>query len=216
MDMKIVRAKQIHIVGTIDLDKKTGKIRYVNPTDVGLASGAAPGTRNADIPEKVTLQLEDAAGNVLSSVEALVRLGTRGETAGRAGLIQEDIPYDPKLKRIKLLLDGAQLDVFEAGGAPSAMPAAAGIAFAGAAPGQPNKVALGAAAASAETGMTYTVQARPAGAGSWQTLAVGRPTPKIDVDFNQFPSAKKLDVRVLRTNGFEEAVVEERTLDLKP
>jgi hypothetical protein len=218
MDMKIVRGKQIHVVGTVDLDKKSGKIRYVNPAEVGLglASGAAPGNRNVDVPEKVVLQLEDAAGAVLSSVDALVRLGTRGDSAGRVGLIQEDIPYVANVKRIRLMLDGKELDVFEGGGLPAAISPNASIALSGAAPGQPNRVPLAAAPAAAEPGITYTVQARPSPSDAWHTLAVGRPTPAIDIDFNQFPNAKQLQVRVLRTNGFDEAVVDERSIDLKP
>lgn len=216
MDMKIVRGKQIHVVGTVDLDKKSGKIRYVNPAEVGLAlaGGAAPANRNADVPEKVVLQLEDAAGTVLSSVDALVRLGTRSDSAGRVGLIQEDIPYVANVKRIRLLLDGKELDVFEGGGRPAAISPNANIVLSGAAPGQPNRVPLGAAAAAAEPGITYTVQARPSLSDPWHTLAVGRPTPAIDIDFNQFPNAKQLQVRVLRTNGFDEAVVDERSIDL--
>ncbi|MFO1323637.1 MAG: hypothetical protein U1F15_06195 [Burkholderiales bacterium] len=214
--MKIVREKMIHVVGTVDLDHRTGQIRYVNPAEVGIRSEAGAAKRNAEFPEKVVLQLEDAAGAVLASVEALVRLGSRSENAGRVGLIQEDVPYAPNVKRIRLLLDGQQLDVFEGGGPPAAVDANAGIALAGAAPGAPNRVAMGAAPASAEAGITYTVQARPADAKSWLTLAVGQRTPKIDIDFNQFPNAKRLDVRVLRTNGFDEAVVNEQSVDLKP
>lgn len=217
MNMKIVHQKLIHVVGTVNLDEKSGKIRYVNPAEVGIESGAVPGgRRNAEVPEKVVLQFEDEAGTILASVDALVRLGTRSATAGRMGLIQEDVPYMPNVKRIRLLQDSKELDVFEGGGAPAAVAAGANIALAGSVLGQPDRVALGAAPAAAEVGITYTVQARPADGDVWHTLAVGRATPKIDVDFNQFPEAKRLQVRVLRTNGFDESVVDEQAIDLKP
>lgn len=60
--------------------------------------------------------------------------------------------------------------------------------------------------------MTYTVQARAAGENVWQTLAVGRNAPDIEVDVNQFPSAEKIQVRVLMTNGFEQRTVGEHEI----
>jgi hypothetical protein len=63
-------------------------------------------------------------------------------------------------------------------------------------------------------GVTYTVQVRPEGSEAWRTITVGRDTPETEIDRNQFPGSRHVDVRVLRTTGFDENVVAEQKFDL--
>ena len=65
------------------------------------------------------------------------------------------------------------------------------------------------------SGVTYSVQVKPDNKETWDTIAVGRPTPQVDVDRNQFAGAKSATVRVLRTTGFDEDVIAEDKIDLK-
>jgi len=64
-------------------------------------------------------------------------------------------------------------------------------------------------------GVTYSVQVKPDNKETWDTIAVSRPTPDVDVDRNQFAGAKRATIRVLRTTGFNEDVIAEDTIDLK-
>jgi hypothetical protein len=54
--------------------------------------------------------------------------------------------------------------------------------------------------------VTYTVQAKADGA-PWRTVALGLPLPSTDIDVNQFPGARRLEIRVLQSDGFEESEV---------
>ena len=63
-------------------------------------------------------------------------------------------------------------------------------------------------------GVTYSVQVRPDNKSTWDTIAVSRPTPEVDVDRNQFAGANRAEVRVLRTTGFDEVIAED-TVDFK-
>ena len=56
---------------------------------------------------------------------------------------------------------------------------------------------------------------RPAGEQTWQTIAVGRRTPEVVIDRNQFPGAESAKVRVLRSTGFEDSIVAEDEIDLR-
>lgn len=44
---------------------------------------------------------------------------------------------------------------------------------------------------------------------------MSRLTPEVDIDRNQFAGAKRAEVRVLRTTGFDEEIIAEDTVDLK-
>jgi hypothetical protein len=66
-----------------------------------------------------------------------------------------------------------------------------------------------------EPGVSYTIQVQPAGEQAWQTIAVGRKTPEVVIDRNQFPGAERARVRVLRSTGFEDSVIAEDDMDLR-
>jgi len=64
-------------------------------------------------------------------------------------------------------------------------------------------------------GVTYSVQVKPDNKETWDTIAVSRPTPDVDVDRNQFAGAKRATIRALRKTAFDEDVIAEDTIDLK-
>jgi len=64
-------------------------------------------------------------------------------------------------------------------------------------------------------GVTYSVQVKPDNKTTWDTIAVSRSTPEVEIDRNQFAGAQRAEVRVLRTTGFDEEVIAEDSVDLK-
>jgi hypothetical protein len=50
---------------------------------------------------------------------------------------------------------------------------------------------------------------------SWETIAVGRPTPTVDLDPREFPGLERVRVRVVATDGFENSPVSETDVSIK-
>jgi hypothetical protein len=51
---------------------------------------------------------------------------------------------------------------------------------------------------------------------TWETLAVGLPTPEVTIDRNQFYGAENVLVRVIATDGFRRSVVTSEPLPIDP
>jgi hypothetical protein len=214
------QTKQIHVVGSIDTKDRRGRIRYVNPTtapalptDTDTAAGPTP---QRPPGTGVELVVEDADGNELQRVPTAVLLPSDASDS-TAGLIDQRIVPSEGMAKLKLLYDGTVVDTFEPGAPPPELAAAAGPAeiSMGAFPGAPAKPQLDLAQfAEPEAGVSYTVQVKPEGGELWQTVAVGRPTPNVVIDANQFPGAQNATVRVLRSTGFDDDVVAEGDVDL--
>jgi hypothetical protein len=47
---------------------------------------------------------------------------------------------------------------------------------------------------------------------SWETVAIGKTTPDLAIDWNQFQNTQSLQVRVVATNGFKSSIVISQTL----
>jgi len=110
----------------------------------------------------------------------------------------------PELRSVSLLINQATVATFTRGASTS--PRA--IVLGGPDPAAPHKFSLNMEEASPiSPGVTYTVQARAEHDPIWQTLAVGLPQPTTEVDVNQFPGAKSVNVRVLKSDGFAETQV---------
>lgn len=215
-----VQTKQIHVVGSVDVKDGTGQILYVNPTTAPTAdpgaNGAAGAVREPAPGSGFELIVEDASGNELQRLRpSLLRPSDAGDST--AGLIDQRIVPTEGMARLKLLYDGKVVDTFEAGNPEPAIagaqPAPGDVAL-GPMPGEPAKQRLALDEFQPEAGISYTVQVRPAGDALWQTVAVGRPTPDVVIDSNQFPGAETATVRVLRSTGFDDTVVAEGDVDL--
>jgi hypothetical protein len=209
--------KFVHVVASVDLAGGAGKLLYVNPSTVSAKPEAEPS--GAPGPESqpagdFELLIEDAEGRALKSIRPTILLPSDTEGAPTTGLIDEDIPYIEGMKRLVLLHGGSRVSVHEAG-APAPLAAAGSALDMGVAPpGQSEKRMMTLENARPEQGISYTVQVRPEGTASWQTIAVGRNTPDFRIDRNQFAGADRASVRVLRTTGFEDQIVAEQEIDL--
>ena len=200
----------VHVVATVNTKSGEGQIRYVNPATSTIRTDAA---REAG----VELVVEDAQGAELHREAVVIRRSScEGGGRGDVGLIQADLPYQAGMKSLALLVDGKEVSRYVAGEPPmAAAPVSLGLeALAGAAPHHRSLTLDQAAGLQPTAGVTYSVQVKPDTGGPWNTVAVGRPTPTVDIDRNQFAGAKKAEVRVLRTTGFNEEVIAQETVSL--
>jgi hypothetical protein len=203
MQPRFTRGQFVHIIAAVNLRAGTGEILSVTPTGGAMQYSGS----NED---SVELQVQDAAGHILFSKKSRVLLNSEGDPDARAGLINEAVPVTQGMQEVLLLINGQVASRYIAGRLD--LPSDARIVLSEARLPSPNRRALTGPPEARRTGMTYTVQARAVGEKVWQTLAVGRSVPDIEVDVNQFPSAEKVQVRVFMTNGFEQRLVGEHEI----
>jgi hypothetical protein len=208
----------VNIVASVNRVDGTGKILYVNPSTVSTPADVQKGSSDFDA---FALVLEDANGHEMARLTPNVQVASceDGHTPV-TGLISQDVPVQAGMKRIVLYHGTNAISSFESGAPRSAGAVAAGMApMAVTIPlsTKNNRLALGAdpqSAVAIERGVTYTVQVKSQGAPEWQTIAVGRETPDVEIDRNQFPGSPKVAVRVLRSTGFEDEVLSQQDIDL--
>lgn len=197
MNKTLHEGKFAHIVGTFDLHNSTGTIDYVTPVDIGIVSHAGDASN-------LRLVGEGALGVEFNMPVHPQRNSCAPD--GESGTFEEFVPVTSGLKVVKLMVGGAVAAEYRRGADMPSPP----VALAGASPDKPYKLLL-TAAAQPTSGVTYTVQARPEASSSWMTLAVGLDIANSEVNVNQFPGAKEIEVRVLRSDGFSETEVLRQT-----
>jgi hypothetical protein len=210
--------KLIHVVGSVDIGSGTGEFLYVNPATAAASQSAAAGAApRANQPPQGTgfeLVVQAADGKELSRVRPAILLPS-DDHASKTGLIDQNISYAAGMARLVLLHDGKVVNTFEAGSPESTAAAQSqGLEMAAGPPGHPEKRSMSMAAPD-EPGVSYTIQVRPDGEKTWQTIAVGQKSPKVVLDRNQFPAAERATVRVLRSTGFDDSIIAEDEMDLR-
>lgn len=231
----------VNVIANVDLKRNSAKILYVNPmggstseptaakwiahAPVAELAGAAAGAPMSGATGEFELRVDDGQGVELSryrptlklsrcepSPEALATANSTGSVPQETtGLIDEVIPFVEGMHRVVLLRNGEELARFESGDVqPMAGPSPALSIDAGASPHRRTLRSR----TERRAGVKFTIQVKPEGAKAWQTIAVGRETPEVQFDSNQFPGAKKARVRVLRSTGFDDEVYSEQELDL--
>lgn len=218
-------SKLIHVVGSVDIGTGMGEFLYVNPTTTAAAAsqpaaaGAAPPADQPPVGTGFELVVQAADGRELQRLRPAILLPS-DDHASKVGLIDQSISHIEGMARLALLHDGQVVDTFEAGSAPGPSAAASagtkGLEMGAGPPGHPEKRSMSVAASvQYEPGVSYTIQVRPAGEKTWQTIAVGQKSPKVVLDRNQFPGAERATVRVLRSTGFDDSVIAEDEMDLR-
>jgi hypothetical protein len=209
MTSGIKTGSYVHVVATINMKTGDGKILYVNPANSTIVSDAAP-------EPQVELAVTSREGKQVYRAPVVVRRSSCDHNQPNdVGLIQADLPQTPDMKSVSLLFHDKEVSRYEGGQPASAAGAAFGLAL-GRGPStnrQQLKISELAGLQPA-AGVTYSVQVKPDSGGPWNTIAVGRPTPELEFDRNQFAGAKIATVRVLRTTGFDEDVIAQDTVDL--
>ncbi|EUC12348.1 hypothetical protein [Paraburkholderia hospita] len=200
----------VHVVATVNTNAKAGKILYVNPSTSTVQS-------DAPLNENVQLVIQGNNGQELHRQAAVVRQSSCENPRGsEVGLIQADLPRLPGMRSVLLTVNNKEVSRYDAG-TPVTAPQAAGLGLAGAASDVPHRRQLTltqAADLQPIDGVTYAVEVKPDNGSHWNTIAIGRATPNVEVDRNQFAGARTAEVRVLRTTGFDEEVIAHETVDL--
>lgn len=195
MSTGVTKGPFAHVAGTFDLATKKGRIDYMTPVTVATDSNDF---ENAGI--HLVGESEEKREIFDKSVNP-----QRNSCAPQAtkGTFEEYIPISPDLARVRLTIDGVTAAEFSRG--QRATPG--NLTLGPPDPSTPHRMPIKpGAAAQPAANVTYTVQAKADGA-SWQTVALGLPLPKVDIDVNQFPNAKRLEIRVLQSDGFDESEV---------
>jgi len=192
----VITGSFAHVVGTFDLVQGAGTIDYVTPVRIATESD----------------DVEDEQIHLIGENEAKQRLFDKPVNPQRnscnphaqKGTYEEFVPVVPSLHRIELSIKGVVVAQFIRGSAA----AGSTVAFGAPTPTSPHRIPVAPTSATAPVrGVTYSIQAKPEGSAAWQTVAVGLPTPSAEVDVNQFPGAKGVSVRVLRSDGFSETEI---------
>ena len=197
MNKTLNQGKFAHVVGTFDLRDSTGTIDYVTPVDVATVSSVGDASN-------LRLVGEGTSGVVFDRPVHPQRNSCAPD--GESGTFEEFVPVTPGLTVVKLMVGTAVAAEYRRGLDGPSPP----VTLAGASPDRPYKLLIE-AAAQPTSGVTYSVQARPDSSTSWMTLAVGLDVANSEVNVNQFPGAKEIEVRVLRTDGFSETEVLRQT-----
>jgi hypothetical protein len=210
MGAAVKTGNYVHLVATINVETGKGQIHYVNPVGKILESDAAT-------DPSVELVVKNAASKELYRSHVVVRRSSpEPDGSSDIGLIQADIPAKAGMASVGLYYKNEMVDEYVAGTPPEPQLESMTLSLGGPVPGGLNRLPMSVTELGHMPpipGVTYTVQVKPDGQDVWNTIAVGRPTPSVEIDRNQFPGASKADVRVLRTTGFTEEVIAADTID---
>lgn len=219
--LKAEAGKFVNIVASVNRIEGSGRILYVNPVSIATTNDTTAGANGPpqSMPFDVfELSIRDSAGKELLRFQPTIQLAVcESGPPPETGLVNQDVRLLKGMHTIVLLHKGFEVARFDAG-APRPLAIGAGmIPMTAGAPNaaKPNRFSLETATViGPEIGVSYTVQVRPSGKSSWQTIAVGRATPEVELHRNQFPGATTAAVRILRSTGFEDEVLAEEELNL--
>ncbi|MFF4427474.1 hypothetical protein ACFY04_43385 [Streptomyces sp. NPDC001549] len=185
----------VHVVATVNLTQRQGKIQFVNPVP-----NLAPTAPESD--SSVVLRFVTRAGKVVGLHPAPVKLDSElGPDEDRVGLVDAVVSAGPDARVIELVVAGRVVDTFRAGGALPVARVVRAVPF----DRQRLKIAVDLDRPPDE-GHTFSVQVSTDQGRSWQTVGVGLKAPSLTVDPSQFALGQELLVRVIVTNGFASSV----------
>ena len=181
----------VSVVATVNLTAVSGQIRYVTPLE---RRRPMKGTGSDAV-----LRVADDTGTVLGEFPVEVRLDSEilpGQDLH--GLVDAVVEVDPEARAIELVVDSTVVDRYHVGGAAPQMRAAR-------VEGTTDGLVVAGEATEAEAA-TYAVQVSTDDGRSWQTVAVGRTTPSVEIDRSVFAPGQTVRVRVMASNGLERSV----------
>lgn len=183
----------VSVIATVNLTAVSGQIRYVTPlerrrppkgsgSDAVVRATAADGTVLGEFPVEVRLDSEILPGQDLH------------------GLVDAVVEIDPSARAVELIVGSQVVDRRRVGGTAPQMRAVR-------VEGSSEALVVAGEASEAEAA-TYAVQVSTDDGRTWQTVAVGRPTPSVEVDRSLYPPGQTVRVRVIATNGLERSVAQ--------
>lgn len=197
MTETITQGAFAHVTGTFDLKEKTGSIDYVTPVSTATAFLAGG-------DDRVRVVGLDRNNTVLFDQPANPRRNSCAPDA-TSGAFEEYVPVSAELALIRLYVDNELAAEYRRGETSTGA-----ITLGAPAAGAGHRLTLASGLAPAP-GVTYTVQARGSEQKRWQTIGIGLFSPSTEVDMNQFPGAKAIELRVLQSDGFSEQEVFKET-----
>ena len=187
----------VSVVATVNMTRREGKIRYVNPIPGGQPSVIDPHS-------SVVLVGKGPAGEVLHEHPVRVNIYTdRPPEADREGLVDAIVPVNRAARAIELVMDGKVVDAIRIGGSP---PVVGGLQRVSA-DGAEADLLLALDRPPVDDAHTFAVQVSTDRGRTWHTVAVGLREPTFGIDRAQFAKGQELQVRVIATNGLVSAVV---------
>jgi hypothetical protein len=196
LEAKAAGRTLIHVVATVNLTRRQGKIEYVNPLSAGDASGLKPGSQ-------VQIRVLSADETLLREYPVEVKLNSElGPEDDKEGLIDAALAVDPAARVVQLAIAGGIADTFRAAAqAPSG--------------GVSSRVKVEKAAVhlswqpgpTVDAKHTYAIQASTDGGQTWYTLGVGLTEPSTQIQKGQFEAGREVRLRILATDGFTQSVV---------
>ncbi|MCQ9376078.1 hypothetical protein NMQ14_17660 [Methyloversatilis sp. XJ19-13] len=195
--------KWIQAVGTFNRADNSGQLVAVQPAlEVNV-----PTERRESV---LKISVETEGGQRLAEIPVTPEFGSCDDVVDE-GTFQAFFELPEGAKVLRLMHADRELASFST--PPPRPPAEAAEAF-GIGPRSGHSVPL-MQAGPVDPNATYTLQAREKGSSLWQTLDVGLDRPDAGkVDINQFPDAAAIEVRVLKSSGFETNEVNSTEIDL--
>jgi len=190
---------RIQVVGVFEPEKKTGEILGLQPAIAGA---------DMPIPEETGLSLAvlDQNENVLSEVAVKPEFGSCGDET-EVGTFQAFVEAPDAAQAVSLRYEGEEIARMAPGPAEHAAESFGfGIREAHTIPLEQETPA--------DPNATYTLQAREKGTKIWETIDIGLDRPDAGrVDLNQFPGASAVEVRVLKSSGFDAVEIDRSEID---
>lgn len=178
----------ISVVANVNLTKKEGKIKFVNP----LKSGAP---REPELGDMALIRVKDGENQTLHEYPVAARLSSElGPTDDRVGIVSAVIPVNVNARSLELVLDGKVVDTFTLGG----------VSREAGGPGVREEI-----------NRTFFVQISTDNEQSWQTVAVGLKNPSFTLDHAQFPAGELVQVRIIATDGLVNSLVSKESVRIK-
>ncbi|MFG3053481.1 hypothetical protein ACGFZP_21380 [Kitasatospora sp. NPDC048239] len=207
----------VSVVGTVNLTRREGGIRFVNPVSP-LAARAAPpdaegsnaanGSNGAYGPDggtAVVLRIRQANGAPPREIPVAVKLASElAPGDDRRGLVDAVVPIGPDTEAVDLVVAGQVVDTFRAAGPPPALRAAR---HAGAGDGSFG-LALEFDPGTPDSAYTYSAQVSTDDGSTWQTIGVGLKDPLVQIDHSRFRPGEQVRLRITTTNGFSSTTAE--------
>lgn len=189
----------------MNLTRREGGIRFVNPVTPLAAQPAQPGGAAGPDGEAagpnggtVVLRIRQTDGAPPREIPVPVKLASElGPNDDRTGLVDTVVPVGASPEAIELVVGGQVVDTFRPGGAPPALRAARHASAEAGAFGLALDFDRG-----PEAGQTFAAQVSTDGGATWQTIGVGLKEPTIQVDRSQFRPGDQVQLRIISTNGF--------------
>lgn len=195
--------RRVSVVANVNLTRRGGAIRYVNPVENLRPSVEDP-------TSAVWLVVRGGNGEELRRMALAVTVNPERDTGDdQRALLDAVIAVPGDAAAVELHVGGQLADTFQAGAAP-------GLREARVAARTPGGLAV-AAEADREVGgppPTYAVQVSRDGGTTWETVAVGLHEPSFELDRSNFAPGTQVQARIVASSGFDRAVVATETIRL--